>query len=144
MISHRFEGKNDHQSNLSGVQLLQVQAVEYGSCLQREAHFHTYTQLVYVFNGEGICQIEEDSVNLADGDLLLINPQMSHHGLRAREGVLSAITLDLCCAFPACVSTAMPPPAPAKAPGNVPVCGCTSISILPSLLRWTTWPSMPT
>lgn len=98
MILHRFDGKTGQHLN-AGVQLLQVQAAEYGPQGIRDSHTHPHTQLIYVLSGEGCCQIEDEMVTLAPNDLLLINPHVSHCDLLGTNPSMYALTLDLSCPY---------------------------------------------
>lgn len=96
MITHYFDGKSGKQSKVPNTQLLHATAVEYGSSWQSNPHSHIFTELVYILEGEGWFQLEEELVPVQQDDLILVNPQVVHQGIRAGNNGMSVLTLGLC------------------------------------------------
>lgn len=96
MITHYFDGKNTKQSTVPNTQLLHATAIEYVTSWQSNPHSHIFTELVYILDGEGWFQLEDEMVPVQRDDLLLVNPQVVHQGIRARENGMLVVTLGLC------------------------------------------------
>lgn len=98
MIAHRFDTEQSHPRS-PAIQLLHANAIDYSNIPYSEPHCHIFTELMFVLQGNGSFRIENESIPVQTNDLILVNPQVMHQGLRADKNGLFVLSLGLCCPY---------------------------------------------
>ena len=97
MISHYFDEKHNKQSTASHIQLLHANAIKYEASWQSNHHSHIFTELLYIMEGKGWFELEDSLVPVQKNDLVVVNPQVMHRGVRTGKDGMLVLTLGLCC-----------------------------------------------
>ena len=58
---------------------------------REEPHVHDYMKLVIVLSGHGRYRVEGRVYDLAEGDVLIVNPGVRHHAIPEEEGAASCV-----------------------------------------------------
>ena len=59
-------------------ELLYISKSEYGNDWHSTAHFHPFTEIFFITQGQGIMEIDDVDVSIKEGDLIIINPNCPH------------------------------------------------------------------
>lgn len=98
MITHHFDVEPKQPCQLPSVQLLHASIHHSSPTARCDLHSHIFTELLYVLQGSCWLDVEGQRVDLATGDLLILNPQCAHHGVQPLQEPFSMLCIDLCCA----------------------------------------------
>lgn len=59
-------------------ELLYISKAKYGNDWHSTPHFHPFSEIFFILNGQGIMEIGDESVSIKEGDLIIINPNCPH------------------------------------------------------------------
>lgn len=99
MAYHRYIFTEPEKEALSNerldIRLLYISKSRYDRNWQSILHSHAFAELFYVIHGTGVFQTENDSFPVAEDDLVLINPNVTHTEFSHGENALEYIVLGL-------------------------------------------------
>lgn len=104
MITHHFDTKSKQMCQLPCAQLLYASIVNSQQISQAnrcDNHSHIFTELIYVLEGSGWLEVENNRVELHPGEVLILNPQTSHRNLQPESDDFSVMMLGMYCSYAA-------------------------------------------
>ena len=94
-MSHsRYEAGNC-QINHINAKLLYISTSKFGNDWNSKMHTHFYAELFYITHGKGTFTVENDSFNVMEDDLVIVNPNVEHTEKSLNESPLEYIVLGI-------------------------------------------------
>ena len=94
MSNERYKVKN-YTIEKMNMQLLYITQAKYDTDWHSNKHTHHFTELFYVIRGHGSFLVEEDTFDVKEDDLIIVNPNVSHTEISYPENPLEYIVLGI-------------------------------------------------
>lgn len=94
MSNHRY-GLEETELEKLPIQLLYISQASYGADWNSSMHTHHFTELFYIFKGNGFFLIEGKKLPIQEDDLIIINPNVSHTELGNHEHPMEYVALGI-------------------------------------------------
>lgn len=94
MSNHCYSFEETELKKLD-IQLLYITQARYDSDWHSTEHIHHFTELFYVLNGKGYFLVENEKLPVAENDMVIVNPNVSHTEMGNSEDPLEYIVLGI-------------------------------------------------
>ena len=59
-------------------ELLYISKSKYENDWHSTSHFHPFTEIFFIIHGNGLMEIDDTTISIKEGDLVIINPNCTH------------------------------------------------------------------
>ena len=94
-MSNRCYSFEETELKKLDVQLLYITQARYDLDWHSTEHIHHFTELFYVLHGNGYFLVENEKFPVAENDLVIVNPNVSHTEMGGNEDPLEYIVLGI-------------------------------------------------
>lgn len=94
-MSNRCYSFEETELKKLDVQLLYITQAHYDLDWHSTEHIHHFTELFYVLHGNGYFLVENEKFPVAENDLVIVNPNVSHTEMGGNEDPLEYIVLGI-------------------------------------------------